>query len=1269
MDDALGENNREKRTLPEREQMLSDIISFLPDPTFAIDEHGVVLAWNHAIEELTGVPADEMVGQGDYAYALPFYGERRPILIDLAFTDANELRSRYTILKEMPDIIEAETRYARLNGEERILWVRVSPLYNKEGEYTGAIETIRDVTERRQREEALERSEHLQTLILAAVPDILIRCDAEGRYLDILTPDDERLAYPKADLIGKTVTEVTTDEVGSRLVEAILTSLATKELVTIEYMLPVPAGRLHFEARIAPYADDEVIALIRDITDRKEAEARLRLHLRRAEALLSLHRMTDVTEQDLMDATLDAALATTESSYGFIGMLSADGSDLIIHAWSEEVKDECAVEDQPVRFPVESAGIWGEPVRTRLPVLINDYAAPHPAKHGLPEGHVPISRYMSVPILLGEEIFAVLAVANKREDYLDDDLSALTTLGIMMSELIHRMRSEDSLRESRERYRLLVENQQDLIVKTDTEGRFLYVNPAYARLFGKTEDELLGSSYAPFIHPDDRKRVNAALARLFKPPYETSFEERAETRYGWRWIAWTAKAIRDSDGVVIALVGAGRDITGQKEAEEALLLKHATIESSINGIAIASLSGIITYVNPAFLTLWGYEDPDEVIGQHVVMFWRSEEEAAGLVDDLKRHGHFTGEMEGIRKDGTMVYIQLSSSLVRDVTGSPVAMMGSFIDITEEKTARLELEINHYRLEGAMEMGELAWWEMDCESGAVSFSERKALMLGYKPEDFTHYTDFTTLLHPDDYESAMQAMRDHLEGRKPRYDVEYRIRTADGDYLWFRDVGGIPERNPDGTPLKVVGLVANITRRKHDEAQLRESEELYRTLFEDALNPILVVSEDGYYTDANEAALAFLECSRDELITKSVWDTTPPDQLARQKQEHSPFIATRTVETEYLVHGTIKTLLLNVVPLEVQGKTVLYGIGQDITDRKMAEKALRESEERFKTLFMESPVSIIIHDRDSGEIIDANTKACSSYGLSSVEELKAHDFWVESPHSFEDALNYIRKAATEGPQEFEWVNRSVGGDIFWEYVRLMKVVIGGVERIQAVAIDITKRKQAEEELRKNEELLRTAGEVALFGGWEVLPDENRVIWSDEVARIHDEEPGYSPSTEEAISYYAPEWRERVREVFSACITDGTPFDEEMEIITKSGRRKWVRTIGEAVRDASGENRWIRGAIQDITTKKEAEEAWKKAYARLEDNMYRFSLLNDEIRNPLAVIMGLVDLEQGEYTDQIIKEIQKIDRIITLLDQGMLESDATRAFMKRYGQIDG
>ena len=154
----ITEHKRAEEALRESEQRLSDIIDFLPDATFAIDRNGNVIAWNRAIEEMTGVEAEIMLGKNNYEYALPFYSTRRPILIDLVFISDKEIEKKYHFIQKDGDVLLSEADVP-LKGENHTLWGKASPLYDSRGNIVGAIESIRDITDRKQAEEVLKKRE------------------------------------------------------------------------------------------------------------------------------------------------------------------------------------------------------------------------------------------------------------------------------------------------------------------------------------------------------------------------------------------------------------------------------------------------------------------------------------------------------------------------------------------------------------------------------------------------------------------------------------------------------------------------------------------------------------------------------------------------------------------------------------------------------------------------------------------------------------------------------------------------------------------------------------------------------------------------------------------------------------------------------------------------------------------------------------------------------------------------------------------------------
>ena len=152
----ITEQKQAEKALKESERRLTDIINFLPDATFAIDREGKVIAWNRAIEEMTGIRCRDMLGKGDYEYALPFYGIRRPVLVNLVLTPDKELEKKYSVITREGDCIIAEVTTS-LRGQEVYLWGKASLIYDHSGAVVGAIESIRDITERKRTGEAQER--------------------------------------------------------------------------------------------------------------------------------------------------------------------------------------------------------------------------------------------------------------------------------------------------------------------------------------------------------------------------------------------------------------------------------------------------------------------------------------------------------------------------------------------------------------------------------------------------------------------------------------------------------------------------------------------------------------------------------------------------------------------------------------------------------------------------------------------------------------------------------------------------------------------------------------------------------------------------------------------------------------------------------------------------------------------------------------------------------------------------------------------------------
>ena len=175
------DNARLYSATQESQRRLTDIINFLPDPTLVIDAEGRVIAWNQAIEEMTGIAAEEMLGKGDYEYAVPFYGERRPILIDLVLLPCEELERKYAHIERKGSVLNGETYTPALKGGGRYMFATASALHDSQGKVVGAIESIRDITERKVAEEELQRAMATAEAATQAKSDFLANMSHEIR--------------------------------------------------------------------------------------------------------------------------------------------------------------------------------------------------------------------------------------------------------------------------------------------------------------------------------------------------------------------------------------------------------------------------------------------------------------------------------------------------------------------------------------------------------------------------------------------------------------------------------------------------------------------------------------------------------------------------------------------------------------------------------------------------------------------------------------------------------------------------------------------------------------------------------------------------------------------------------------------------------------------------------------------------------------------------------------------------------------------------------
>jgi signal transduction histidine kinase len=179
-----------------------------------------------------------------------------------------------------------------------------------------------------------------------------------------------------------------------------------------------------------------------------------RIHLQRQlESLQKIAHMVDADYRTLCDQVLSEILDMTQSQYAFYGFLDEDETVMTLYSWSREVLAECSVVDKPIHYPIAKAGVWADAVRKRRALIINDYQANHSGKTGIPEGHVQLTRILSVPIFSHGKIVALAAVSNKQSDYVDDDAKQIEALVASGQVILDLRQAQEALQESEEKFR------------------------------------------------------------------------------------------------------------------------------------------------------------------------------------------------------------------------------------------------------------------------------------------------------------------------------------------------------------------------------------------------------------------------------------------------------------------------------------------------------------------------------------------------------------------------------------------------------------------------------------------------------------------------------------------------------------------------------------------------------------------------------------------------------------------------------------------------
>ncbi|MFN7923177.1 MAG: PAS domain S-box protein [Bryobacteraceae bacterium] len=473
-------------------------------------------------------------------------------------------------------------------------------------------------------------------------------------------------------------------------------------------------------------------------------------------------------------------------------------------------------------------------------------------------------------------------------------------------------------------------------------------------------------------------------------------------------------------------------------------------------IVAASAAGEIVFFNAGAAKLLGYRE-GEVIGRRMASAW--------FLDAERNAQHCVW----IAKDGHPVPVLLS------VTAIP----------NEGGFAGLAVPADDQRFERALRGANDGVFDIDLLTGEVYRSDRWFELVGHSPEHLEPaYDAFARLLHPDDRDRVWASIQANIAGTALRHDLEFRVRSSSGEYRWFRG-RGMTERDARGHPVRFSGSITDITERKGLEQRLehalRESSEMLRTLVQAAPLAVVSVDRQGLVTSWNPAAERMFGYSEQEALGR-LSPAIPPEQLDEFKRlfntvldGHTSLAAERTRRAK---DGSPLDVSISIAPLRDSSGCISGAItvAQDITDRKRAEKALRESEERYRRFADSCPEAIWV--RRDKTIIYVNPACCRLFGAPNPDAMIGRSS-LDFVHP--DYRAYIDGPATERLARGEAAEASgklirFDGEVRDIIVTATSFTLAGEPAVQAVMRDQTARLEAERKLQESERRYRRFVEI-------------------------------------------------------------------------------------------------------------------------------------------------------------------------------------------------
>ncbi|MHC1699778.1 MAG: PAS domain S-box protein [Humidesulfovibrio sp.] len=911
--------------------------------------------------------------------AAAFYGYSREELRGLAIGDINtcppgRIEDPLAEAKRQDGLFRFVHRLK--DGSLRDVEVRSGPF--RAGGRALILSSIQDVTERLRAEQALRETEERLRLLIDLMDEGVVLTTSEGR-LRFVNPAFARMfGQEPSALEGRLYADLLAPpSAAAQPARLEARRKGSREPYEAYYRRENGGEAL---ARVTPFplfsSDGEYqgsCAIVRDITRARAREEADQLRRIRRSALLRLHEMHNVGRQDLLDFALEQIQALAASPLAYICAYDDTRRQFTLQSWSSGVMEQCAVKDKPTVFELDATGLWGEAVRLREPVLMNDFSVADPRKRGCPEGHVQLARFLTLPVIRAGRVVAVVGVANKPAPYNDEDVTQLNLFTNSLWSVLERQEAQAELRAVSERSHLAMRAGLIGLWDWDLHSGAMHCDAYMEKSFGLTRRDLTGTpeDWLCCVHVEDRPRVREALeiARATGERFEQSF--RVLTPDGaLLFMDALAVSYLGPNDEPLRMVGVNIDVTRQRLAEEEVAESRRFLQSVIDTLPTPFVckdsDGRYLLVNEAFAQLYD-QTKEQVLGRTMDEFAPAESARVHAARDAELLADPSSppleyEVSHARPGQETRHWLVVKSHLPLSGGRKPGLAALTLDITARKLAEEALRQSEKRFRDLAAMLRLMCdnvpdmiWAKDLEKRYLFAN--KALCEGLlnaadttEPEG-KHDLFFALrerAAHPDDqsWHTFGEVCQDSdnvvmNQGEPGQFDEYGNVK---GKFLYL-DVRKAPFVNGQGEVIGTVGSARDITEQKRAEEALRQSEERFRDLFVDAPLPYQSMDEGGHLLLVNDAWLKALGYERDEILGQSFGTLLDPEGVASFRENFPKFRECGMMAgAEFTLRRKDGSTLL----ASFNGRVGRDGSGrfvrthctfQDITERRKAEEAL------------------------------------------------------------------------------------------------------------------------------------------------------------------------------------------------------------------------------------------------------------------------------------------------------------------------------------------